>query len=53
MRKFKTQISPHTDNQKWGKSVATNENCILRKMGLKSNSHLLKKCALFASLKAF
>ena len=53
MRKFKMQISPHKDKQNWGKSVATNENCILRKMGLKSGSQLPKKCALFASLKAF
>ena len=35
MRKFKKNISTQTDNQKYRKNVATNENCILRKMGLK------------------
>ena len=35
MRKFKMQISTQTDNQKQRKNVATNENCILRKIGLK------------------
>ena len=29
------QISTQTDNQNLGENVATNENCILRKMGLK------------------
>ena len=35
MRKFKTQISTQTDNEKYRKNVASNENCILRKMGQK------------------
>ena len=34
MRKFKIQISTETDQQKQ-RNVATNGNCILRKMGLK------------------
>ena len=33
MRKFKMQISTQTDNHKYKKNVASNENCILRKMG--------------------
>ena len=35
MRKFKMQISTQTDNQEYRKNVATNENCILKKMDLK------------------
>ena len=35
LRQFKMQISTQTDNQNYRKNVATNENCILRKMGLK------------------
>ena len=35
MGKFKMKIPTQTDNQKQRKNVATNENCILRKMGLK------------------
>ena len=35
MRKFKIQISTKTDNQKYRKNNASNENCVLRKMGLK------------------
>ena len=35
MTQFKVQISSQTDNQNYGKNVATNENCVMRKMGLK------------------
>ena len=34
MRKFKMQISTQTDRENQ-KNVATNDNCILRKVGLK------------------
>ena len=35
MTQFKVQISSQTDNQNYRKNVATNENCVMRKMGLK------------------
>ena len=40
MRQCKMQISTQTDNQNYRKeNVATNENCILRKMVLKFQNH--------------
>ena len=48
MRQFKMQIPTQTDNQNKRKNVATNENCILRKMGLKfqnSSFNILCKIA--------
>ena len=35
MMKFKMQISTQSDSQKQRKNATTNENCSLRKMGLK------------------
>ena len=43
MRQFKMQISTQTDNNKTReKNVATNENCILRKMSLKFQNLIFK-----------
>ena len=40
MRNVKIWISTQTDNQKWKKNVATNENFILRKNGLNKFQNL-------------